>query len=100
MKGIGGSSIQALGVGRIKLLISKRAHILLEDVLFIPNASVRLISIGSLCRSHKFVAHFDNTRCWLMKKNGTTVASSSLGDSCALYSLDKSVQWYLLFGLT
>jgi GAG-pre-integrase domain len=87
VRGIGGSSIQALGIGTIKLVIARGAHIRLENVLFIPNASVRLISISSLCRTSRFMAHFDSTGCWLTKPNGTRVALGMLGKSRSLYSL-------------
>ena len=85
--GVGGSSIQALGIGSIKLVMGRGAHILLENVLFIPSATVRLISVGALCRSMKFIAHFDEFSCWLTKRNGTRVATGILGKNRALYSL-------------
>jgi GAG-pre-integrase domain len=87
VRGIGGSSIQALGIGTIKLVIAHGAHIRLENVLFIPNASVCLISISSLCRTSRFTAHFNTSSCWLTKPNGTKVASGQLGKSRSLYSL-------------
>jgi len=38
--GIGGSSIQALGIGTMKLIIAKGSSLLLENVLFIPLSTV------------------------------------------------------------
>jgi len=49
VKGVGGSFIHAVGIGSMKLIISHGAHMLLQDVLFIPNTSVCLISISALC---------------------------------------------------
>ena len=40
VKGVSGSAIHAVGIGSVKLLIGCGAHILLENVLFIPNATV------------------------------------------------------------
>jgi GAG-pre-integrase domain len=87
VRGIGGSSIQALGIGTVKLVIACGAHIHLENVLFIPNPSIRGISISSLCCTSRFTVHFDASSCWLTKPNGTRVASGQLGSSCSLYSL-------------
>ena len=58
VRGVGGSTIDAIGVGSVRLLIAKRAHILLSNVLYIPMATVHLISISSLCHLSQFIAHF------------------------------------------
>jgi hypothetical protein len=65
---VGRSTISAVGIGSVRLPIAKGAHIQLDNVLYIPNATVHLISISSLCRDSQFTAHFDDTSCWLMKK--------------------------------
>ena len=88
VKGVGGSSIQAVGIGTVKLVIGRGAHILLPDILFIPNTSVCLISISSLCCSAKFIAYFDEDSCWLKKKDGSWVASGVLGKSRSCYYLN------------
>ena len=38
--GIGGSSIKALGIGTIKLVVARGSSLLLENVLFIPSSTV------------------------------------------------------------
>ena len=67
IKGIGGSIIHAIGIGSIKICIAKGNHIMLKNVLYVPHATVCLISIKSLCASANLVASFDATSCWLPK---------------------------------
>ena len=40
VKGVGGSSISAIGIGDIKLRIAHGAHLTLKDVLYIPASTV------------------------------------------------------------
>ncbi|KIJ53107.1 hypothetical protein M422DRAFT_242219 [Sphaerobolus stellatus SS14] len=42
VKGLGGSSIMALGLGNIKLRVGRGAHLILKDVLYIPHAEEML----------------------------------------------------------
>ena len=48
VKGVGGSSITAIGMGNIKLRVARSAYIILKDTLYIPNATVCLISVSTL----------------------------------------------------
>ncbi|KAJ7590202.1 hypothetical protein C8J56DRAFT_937092 [Mycena floridula] len=48
VSGIGGSSIAAVGVGSIEISISSGTKLLLEPVLFIPNSTVKLLSVSLL----------------------------------------------------
>ena len=89
VKGVGGSSITAIGLGDIKLRIVRGAHIILQNVLYIPNATVRLISVSTLARDSQVIAHFDEMTCWITNKStGSTVARGSLLPKKNLYSLD------------
>ena len=63
VKGVGGSSITTIGLGDIKLRIMRGAHIILQNVLFIPNATVRLISVSMLACDSLIIAHFDEATC-------------------------------------
>ena len=45
IRGIRGSSISATGIGKIRLHIAKGIELTLEPALFIPEATVRLISV-------------------------------------------------------
>ena len=89
VKGVGGSSVTAVGFGDIKLCIARSAHLALQNVLFIPNATVCLISVSTLaCDSHA-VAHFDNNYCWLTNKSsGVIICRGPLLPKKNLYSLD------------
>jgi hypothetical protein len=79
IKGIGGSSISATGVGKIRLQIGKGVEITLEPVLFVPEASVRLISVFVLGSGpQKLVSHFNGEGCWLTNSSGATVASGKM----------------------
>ncbi|KAL4258643.1 hypothetical protein AB1N83_014328 [Pleurotus pulmonarius] len=46
--GVGGSAIFAIGIGEIKLQVGKGHILLLDNVLFIPNSNVCLLSILAL----------------------------------------------------
>ncbi|KAJ7574228.1 hypothetical protein C8J56DRAFT_979891 [Mycena floridula] len=48
VSGIGGSSIAAVGVRSIEISISSGTKLLLEPVLFIPNSTVKLLSVSLL----------------------------------------------------
>ena len=89
VKGVGGSSVTAIGLGDIKLRIARGAHLTLQNVLFIPNATVRLISVSTLARDSHAVAHFDDTSCWLTNKStGAIICRGPLLPKKNLYSLD------------
>jgi len=76
IKGIGGSSISATGIGKIRLCIAKGLEITLDPALFVPEASVRLISVFVLGSGpQKLISHFDGEGCWLTNGSGATVAS-------------------------
>lgn len=60
VKGLGGSSVSAIGIGTIHLHIAKGADIVLEDVFYIPNATVRLISVSLLAARSNLDSIFDH----------------------------------------
>jgi hypothetical protein len=78
VNGVGGSSIQAIGVGTIHLVVARGIHITLDNVLFIPAAMVRLISVSALCAAHQCVALFDATNCWVQACTGARMLSRTL----------------------
>ena len=88
VKGVGGSSVAAIGVGDIKLRVARGAYITLQNALYIPNATVRLISVSTLARDNQAVAHFDDASCWITNKStGATIARGTLLPTKNLYSL-------------
>jgi hypothetical protein len=48
IKGIAGSTISAVGIGKIRLHIAKGTTLILEPALYVPHAAVRLVSVRSL----------------------------------------------------
>ena len=88
VKGIGGSTISASGIGNVKLHILERAHIILKDVLYIPQAAVCLISISHMSNDSQITSHFDNHICWLTDKASNTIVARGTLTSRNLYALD------------
>lgn len=86
VNGVGGSSIQAIGIGSIHLIIAKGIHLTLENVLFIPAATIHLISVSAICAAHRCIASFDATLCWVQARSGTQMLTGTL-TSCRLYAL-------------
>ena len=88
IKGVGGSTIMATGMGCVDLTLGNGHVISLANVLFVPNATVRLISVGNLCGSSALTAHFNATSCWLTTVDGSLVASGRRGTNRNLYTLE------------
>lgn len=84
--GVGGTSVFAVATGTIKLVIAKGLHLTLHDVLFVPSATVRLISVSALCAQNRCTAHFDDSTCWVTARNGARILSGVLS-SRRLYAL-------------
>ena len=69
VKGVGGSSITAIGIGSIQLRVAQSAYIILQSVLYIPNAAVCLISVSTLAWDNQAITHFDKQSCWITNKS-------------------------------
>ena len=88
VKGVGGSSVAAIGIGDIKLRVARSAYIILQNALYIPNATIRLISISTLARDNQAIAHFDDASCWITNKSTNAIsARGTLLPTKNLYSL-------------
>jgi hypothetical protein len=68
------------------LRIGRGAHITLNNVLYIPTATVRLLSIRCLTLDSNVTAHFNGKSCWLMNSSGCTIIWGHLSNN-KLYSL-------------
>jgi hypothetical protein len=86
--GVGGSSITALGIGSIKLVVAKGSSILLENVLFIPTSTVRLISIACITDSLQCSVTFDSSSVTLKNRAGALFATGTRLPTRKLYHLD------------
>ena len=87
VKGLGGSAVHTIGIGDIDLRIAGGHTLKLTDVLYIPESSVRLISILALNQSGSYMTHFDSDGCWVTNKSNTTLIRGSLSPSKRLYVL-------------
>jgi len=85
VKGFGSSSIQAIGMGTIKVSIASGLHLSLTNVLFVPNSKIRLLSVASLNRSGNYVTHFDSTSCWVTNHSSATIIRGTLSFRHHLY---------------
>ncbi|THH13036.1 hypothetical protein EW146_g7150 [Bondarzewia mesenterica] len=72
IRGVNGSAVYALGQGSLRLRLGKGRIFVLPDVLFIPGASIRLISVGRLCNmGDKYSVQFDDQQCFVRHKTGS-----------------------------
>ena len=75
IRGVNGSAIPALGIGQIKLQCGKGRNLTLKKSLFAPQATMRLISVGSL-GDDGYNAIFTATGCQV-KRGSKTIADGS-----------------------
>jgi hypothetical protein len=78
---VGGSSIQTVGIGTLCLVVTRGIHINLENVLFIPTATVHLISVSALCSAHQCVTSFDAANCWVLLRTGMVLNNQDSKES-------------------
>jgi transposase InsO family protein len=82
IKGFQGSSINALGIGTI--VTDKLTQ---ELALYVPDVSVRLLSVLRVCQANNYTFHFDNKSAWITDASTTVVCSGSVHPSRNLYRL-------------
>jgi len=87
VKGFGGSSIQATGIGTIDVCIASGLKLSLMNVLFVPNSTIRLLLVSSLNRSGNYVTHFDSNTCWVTNRSGATIICGMLSPNRQLYTV-------------
>jgi hypothetical protein len=74
VKELGSSSVIAIGISDIQLCIEKGTQIMLQNVLYIPTATVRLISVRCLTQDSNATVHFNDSMCF--KPSGTSLVDS------------------------
>ncbi|KAJ8517427.1 hypothetical protein ONZ45_g5388 [Pleurotus djamor] len=89
VQGVGGSAIFATGIGKIKLLLGRGCSITLDNVLFIPNSTVRLLSISALISRLRCRVTFESSHVSLYGSSGALMASGCLTER-NLYKLNCS----------
>jgi hypothetical protein len=90
VRGIGGSLISAVGIGSIRLKVAEGSIITLDNVLFIPSASARLISVSCLLDANSWHAVLTRDSTYIHNASGVTVATGSLHDGKRIYKLNLS----------
>jgi hypothetical protein len=86
VKGMSGTCISAIGRGTIKLKCSKGNNLVLRDVLYIPQATLRLISVRRLA-DEDLRSAFNKTKFLIRNSSGKTI-TSRMRKGRELYSFD------------
>ena len=87
--GLGGARVYAIGIGTVELTVDSGHRLLLNDVLFVPASTVRLISVVSLNREQRYFTIFGPDDCWLTDTNGAVVAHGTVSATRNLYTLSS-----------
>ena len=87
--GINGTSIAATAVGTIKIRCGKGRRLTLHNALYIPNAKLRLISIGRL-GDMGITATFTASTCSILRGSRTIAKGTRTGTS--LYQLNDTAK--------
>ena len=88
VKGVNGSSINAIGIGSIKLNVSRGNRITLDNVLYIPSSTARLLSITCLVDSLPCSVLFDASGISLKSLSSSLITSGSHLPSRNLFQLN------------
>ena len=89
IRGINGTSISATAIGTIKIRCGKGRCIVLHDALYIPDAKLRLISIGRL-GDMGVTATFTASMCSIMR--GSRMIAQGTRAGTGLYHLDGVIK--------
>jgi hypothetical protein len=83
--GIGKSSIEAISIGNIHLIIGNNTKLNLKSVLYVPTATVRLMSVLAVNHQDHYVSHFGKHNCWITNQENAIVAHSVIEPQQNLY---------------
>jgi len=90
ISGVGGTYIYVVGVGTIEIHIAGGHKLTLDNVLYAPASTVRLISVLTLNRSGRYTSHFDDNSFWLTNSGGATILHGNVHEGRKLYNLSLS----------
>ena len=62
IRGVNGSTIDAIGIGSIRIPVKKGPPLILKDVLYVPQAALRLISVRRLADNNMMIT-FEKEKC-------------------------------------
>lgn len=89
IRGVGGSDIAATGIGSIRLNVRDGTHIVIDNALYVPKSTVRLLSVSKLAKSSGIYTTFNDNGAMLIKKDSNTIiATGSLIPKKDLYALN------------
>ena len=89
--GVGGSCIYAVSVGTIDIHIAGGHKLVLDNILFAPASTVRLILVLNLNRSDRhYVSCFNHDSFWLINASGATILHGNVHENRRLYALSLS----------
>ncbi|GLB33459.1 hypothetical protein LshimejAT787_0103430 [Lyophyllum shimeji] len=89
INGVGGSSIDAHGIGQIHLQTAEGKRLVLDNALYVPKSTVRLLSISALCINAHTTAHFNDEGVKIYDKStGNFLVGGTLIPNQRLYALD------------
>ena len=94
--GLGGARVYAVGIGTIELNVNHDRCLTLDNVLFVPTSTVRLISVVALSRDQQIFTIFGPNDCWLMNTDGTIMARGVVSSIRNLYTLTTINNCHLL----
>ena len=85
--GLGGARVYAVGIGTIELNVDQSRCLTLDNVLFVPTSTVRLISVVALSRDQQIFTIFGPNDCWLTDTDGIIIARGVVSSTRNLYTL-------------
>ena len=88
ISGFGGSCVYAVGIGTVDLTTKNNTRITLNRVLFVPNSTVRLISVYSINNDGYHTCYFDADSCNITDRSGNVVLTGTAWKQRRLYILD------------
>jgi hypothetical protein len=74
-------------MGTVEISISAGHNFKLENVLYVPSATVRLISVLTLNHSGHLTSHFNDNSFWLTNPSGATILCGMVYENRKLYGL-------------
>jgi hypothetical protein len=86
--GFGGSCVHAIGIGTIELQTKSGTRLMLDHVLFVPNSTVRLISVFSINDSGDNACYFDARSCCMIDPTGMVIMTGTAWKQRHLYMLN------------
>lgn len=89
IQGVGDSAILAMAIGQMHLCLANDSYLILDNTLYVPKATVRLLLVSSMAKKTEIFTTFGDTGATLFKKvTNTLVVSGTLLPMKNLYALN------------